>query len=151
MEFVKNSIKFDHILVVEANRKAGGLCIMWKEGLSIREVDFNKDLMAVMVSDSACDWLFVGFYGPSYFSKRKKAWENLIALLESHQGPWVCLGDFNLVLNEDETTAPKGEVLQLLTISKSSCSNSEPLTSDSPVANSHGRRVNGGMHLSKGG
>ena len=87
MEFVKHSIKFDHMLVVEAKGYASGLCIMWKEGLSIRDVEFNKNLMAVMVSDSVCDWLFVGFYWPPYFSKKRKAWENLTALLESHQGP----------------------------------------------------------------
>ena len=107
MEFVKHSIKFDHMLVVEAKSIASGLCIMWKEGLSIRDVEFNKNLMAVMVSDSVCDWLFVGFYWPPYFSKKRKAWENLTALLESHQGPWICIGDFNLVLNDDETVGSK--------------------------------------------
>ena len=25
-----------------------------------------------------------------------------MALLESHQGPWMCIGDFNFVLNKDE-------------------------------------------------
>lgn len=25
-----------------------------------------------------------------------------MALLESHQGPWMCIGDFNFVFNEDE-------------------------------------------------
>ena len=71
MEFVKSSINYDNLLVVEANGKPGGLCMLWKNGLSVREVEFNKNLIAVMVSNSVCEWLMVGFYGPPYFSKKK--------------------------------------------------------------------------------
>lgn len=107
MEFVRNSIKFDHLLVVEAKGKAGGLCILWKDGLSVKEVEYNKNLIVVKINDLACEWLFVGFYGPPYPSKKKKAWENLMALLESHQGPWMCFGDFNYVLNESDAVGGK--------------------------------------------
>ena len=102
MEYVKNDLKFDNKCVMEAKGRAGGLCIMWKAGVSIKEVEFDKNLIAVKVSDSVTDWLLVGFDGPPYYSKKKKAWGNLFALLESHQGPWVCIGDFNCILNEDE-------------------------------------------------
>ena len=40
-------------------------------------------------------------------SQRRKAWEYLMALLESHHGPWVCIGDFNFVLNEEEIVGGK--------------------------------------------
>ena len=33
MEYVKSSLKFDHFVVVEAKGKAGGLCMLWKEGI----------------------------------------------------------------------------------------------------------------------
>ena len=76
---------------------------MWKNGLPITVVEFGKNLIAIKVLDQCTDWLLVGFYGPPYFSKKKKkAWENLFALLESHQGPWACIGDFNYILNEEE-------------------------------------------------
>ena len=87
MDFAKSSIGFDNMLVVEAKGKEGGLYVLWKEGISVKEVEYNKNLIAVIVSDSVCEWLMVGFYGPPYFSKKKKAWENLMALLESYQGP----------------------------------------------------------------
>ena len=57
---------------------------MWKYGLDLKEVEFNKDLIAVKVSEQSVEWLLVRFYGPSYHSKKKKAWGNLFALLESH-------------------------------------------------------------------
>ena len=73
MEFVRSSIKFDHLLVVEARGKVGGLCVLWKVRLSVKEVKYNKNLIAVKISDVAYEWLMVGFYGPPYFSKKKKA------------------------------------------------------------------------------
>ena len=51
MEFVKKSLKFDFSCVVEAKGNASGLCIMWKYGVGLKEVEFNKDLIAVKVSD----------------------------------------------------------------------------------------------------
>jgi len=93
MDFVRSSISFDNMLVVEESGKAAGLCVLRKEGISVKEVT---------ISDSVCEWLMVKFYGPPYFSKKKKAWENLMALLESHQGPWMCIVDFNYVINEEE-------------------------------------------------
>ncbi|XP_030970473.1 uncharacterized protein LOC115990841 [Quercus lobata] len=65
-------------------------------------MEFNKSLIAIKISDSILDWLLVRFYGPPYYTKKKKAWGNLLALLAAHQGPWVCVGDFNCILNEDE-------------------------------------------------
>ena len=102
MSFVQSSIAFNNKFVVEAKGKVGGLAIMWKEGILAKLFEFNKNLIAIKFSNPVCDWLFVGFYGPPYYSKKKKAWENLSALLESYHGPWVCLRDFNFTLNEDE-------------------------------------------------
>ena len=48
--------------VVEAKGAAGGICVMWKSGLSIHQVEFNKNLIAIKVSDAFCDWIMVGFY-----------------------------------------------------------------------------------------
>lgn len=86
MDYVKRYLKFDNKTVVEAKGSAGGLCMLWKDGLSIKEFEFDKNLIAIKVSDSVLDWLLVGFYSPPYHSKKKKAWGNLFALLESHHG-----------------------------------------------------------------
>ena len=102
MEFVKSSVKFDNKFIVEAKGSAGGLCILWKNSMSLNVVDFDKNLIAVKIADQCYEWLLVGFYGPSYHSKKSEAWGNLFALLESHQGPWACIGDFNFIINDDE-------------------------------------------------
>lgn len=97
-----NSIKFSDMCVVKAKGSAGGICVMWKSGLMCQQVEYNKNLIAIKVSDAICSWLLVGFYGLPYLSKKQKAWGNLIVLLESCQLPWVFLGDFNFTTNDKE-------------------------------------------------
>ena len=56
---------------------------MWEAGSTVKLVDFNKDLIAINISDTSCAWNLVGFYGPSYAVKKRKAWKNLATLIES--------------------------------------------------------------------
>ena len=119
MDKVLNSIGFSKKLVVDAKNTAGGLCLMWKSSVSVSLVDFNKDLIAVKVSDAIYNWIFVGFYRPSYASKKKKAWENLFVLLESIHIPQVYVGDFNFTTSEDEKFCGKKGSLLKRTTSKS--------------------------------
>ena len=57
--------------------------------------DFNKNVVAVKINDGACQRALIGFYGLPYSTKRRKAWENLGAMLLVIEETWVCLGDFN--------------------------------------------------------
>lgn len=61
---VMNSIKFVDMCVVEAKGSTSGICVMWKSGLMCQQVEYNKNLIVIKVSDSICSWLLVGFYGP---------------------------------------------------------------------------------------
>ena len=102
MQFILKSIKFADMCVVEAKGLADGICMMWRSGITIQKVEFNKNLIAVKVADAMRSWLLVGFYDPPYPTKKQKAWENLMALLESYNCPWACLGDFNFTLEDNE-------------------------------------------------
>lgn len=54
MDQVMNSLNFSFNFVVDAKGLAEGLCLMWKAGSTIKLVDFNKDLIAVHISDTTC-------------------------------------------------------------------------------------------------
>ena len=79
MDQVMNSLNFSFNFVVDAKGLARGLCLMWKASSAVKLVDFNKDLIVVNISDTTCAWNLVGFYGPPYAVKKRKAWENLAA------------------------------------------------------------------------
>ena len=93
---------FQNRIVIDAKGKAGSLAMMWKSDSAVRVLEYNKNLIAIKISDPVSDWVLVGFYGPSYSSKKAKAWMNLTAFLESVQCPWVCFGDFNYTLSQED-------------------------------------------------
>ena len=93
---------FHHRIVIDAKGKAGGLAMLWKFDSTVRILEYNKNLIAIKIYDPVSDWVLVGFYGPPYPSKKAKAWMNLAAFLESVQCPWVCFGDFNYTLSQED-------------------------------------------------
>nr|XP_023895077.1 uncharacterized protein LOC112006991 [Quercus suber] len=72
MKEVLKAIKFADMCVVEAKGIAGGICVMWRLGLSIHQMKYNKNLIALKVANALCDWLL------------------------------VCIGDFNFTINDKE-------------------------------------------------
>ena len=78
--------------------------MMWKNDFKVDVADFNKNVVAIKINDGACQRALIGFYGLPYSTKRRKALENLGAMLLVIEEPWVwvCLGDFNLVIDDQE-------------------------------------------------
>ena len=96
------SIGFPEHVIVGATGKAGGLCLFWSNAIDVQVLEFDSRTIAITVRDEFCLWSLIGFYGPPYQAKRRKAWCNLNALLRSLNGPWMCFGDFNCVVSESE-------------------------------------------------
>ena len=76
--------------------------MIWKNDFKVDVAYFNKNVAAVKINDGACQQALIGFYGLPYSTKRRKAWENLGAMLLVIEEPLVCLRDFNLVIDDQE-------------------------------------------------
>ena len=96
------SIGFSKHVVVSASGKAGGIRLMWSSSMDVQVLEFNYCTIAITIREEYCSWSLIGFYGPPYHAKHRKAWGNLHALLQSINGPWMCFGDFNCVVEESE-------------------------------------------------
>ena len=96
------SIGFSEHLIVSAKGKAGGIGLFWSNIVSTKIVEFDSRTIAITVRDEFCSWSLIGFYGPPYQAKRRKVWSNLHALLQSLNEPWMCFGDFNVVVEDSE-------------------------------------------------
>ena len=109
MEYVKRRVGFNENVIIKAKGRARGLCLMWKNNVQIEVVEFNKYMIVVKILDLGEDWYLVGFYGPPYAAKKRKAWENLCALLETFQEPWICFKEFNIFLDSEEKDGGRDE------------------------------------------
>uniref|UniRef100_A0A2N9FQS3 Reverse transcriptase domain-containing protein n=1 Tax=Fagus sylvatica TaxID=28930 RepID=A0A2N9FQS3_FAGSY len=102
MKLLASSIGFSKQKIVGACGKASGVCFMWSFSLSVKLLEFDSHTIAIFAQDDFCAWSLIGFYGPPYQAKRCKAWGNLHALLQSLVGPWMCFGDFNIIVEDSE-------------------------------------------------
>ena len=102
MKVVMEKLRFSNKVVIDAKGASGNLTMTWKSNRIIKVLEYNKNLIAVKVSNPMSDWVLVGFYGPSYAPKKAKAWMNLSAFLESVHCPWVYVGDFNYTLSQED-------------------------------------------------
>ena len=99
MERVMKAIGFAKKIVLGSAGRSGGIWMMWKNDFKVDVVDFNKNVSIVKINDGAWQRALVGFYGLPYSTKRRKAWENLGAMLLV---ALVCRGEFNLVIDDQE-------------------------------------------------
>ncbi|XP_075659200.1 uncharacterized protein LOC142629097 [Castanea sativa] len=59
----------------DAKGTAGGMCVMWKSGLMCHQVEFNKNLIAIKVSDAVCSWLLLIWdYSGNSFTWARGRW-----------------------------------------------------------------------------
>ena len=49
-------------------------------------------------------WRLIGFYGQPDPSKREETWTIPKSLGQSNQLPWLCIGDYNEIISQTETS-----------------------------------------------
>ena len=107
MKKVANLIGFLNFCAIRPRGRAGGICMFWAKELGVELLEFNPNTIAVTIRYCTCSWSIIGFHGPPHKAKRRKAWVNLHGLLESIDGPWMCFGDFNVLIDESKKEGGK--------------------------------------------
>lgn len=103
LEFIQNSIIFYHLWVVPRVGRSGGLVHYWRLWiyLTIKGLDRNY-IDAIVDKDLESEWHLTGFYGEPKTARRNEAWDKLRSLSSRLESPWLCCGDFNEIIRQDE-------------------------------------------------
>lgn len=104
MEGLKRKLNYDRLFVVPSHGRGGGLCVFWKDeaNLQLRSYSQNHIDMEVRVVGEAVQWRFTFFYGFPAVRDRHKSWQLLDTIGGTVTGPWLCIGDFNEILQSNE-------------------------------------------------
>ena len=64
----------------------------------------NENMIVAEVSEQGMDdhWIFLACYGPPYQSKKEELWESLTRRMQSCWMPQMCMGDLNVIQNQEE-------------------------------------------------
>ncbi|KAL0400945.1 UNVERIFIED_CONTAM: hypothetical protein Slati_4124400 [Sesamum latifolium] len=103
IEFLKARFNLFGVCV-ESNGRAGGLALLWNKDIDIQLQSLSSHHIDVDVLPKNSDgkWRFTGFYGHPEASQRKESWNLLRRLHGQSAQPWVCIGDFNEILHQEE-------------------------------------------------
>ena len=94
---------FQNAFGVSSVGLSGGLVLLWKNNVTVDLKSYSKFHIDVWVTmENGRQWRFTGFYGEPVRARRKESWRLLRFLRNQTDLPWLCVGDFNEVLHEDE-------------------------------------------------
>ncbi|KAH6786600.1 hypothetical protein C2S52_006152 [Perilla frutescens var. hirtella] len=105
---IQQMLGFEHMHVVECDiahgGRRGGLCLFWKDLVSIRILYNSLHHIDGIVKfvDNDDEWRFTGIYGWAEEQFKHLTWELMRSLALSDYGKWLCMGDFNEILYHHE-------------------------------------------------
>lgn len=99
---IKNKLGFNSLFVVDYVRRSGGLALLWIDDLVVDIQNYSRcHINATIHSTEHTDaWKFTGFYGHLETGKRKEAWDLLRHLRRLEPMAWLCVSDFNEIVEE---------------------------------------------------
>jgi exonuclease III len=106
MEGIRVKLGFQGLFVVEPVGLSRGLALLWRDihGLEIQNYT-RRHINAIVTHNAVGEaWKLTCFYGHPVAAKRHESWALLKHLMQLQPSPWVCIGDFNEILTQEEKT-----------------------------------------------
>ena len=106
MDGVRRMVGFENGLSIPSEGRSGGLAMLWRQGYNVNISSYSKYHIdsVVTVTATGDTWRLTGFYGHPETSKKEATWR-LLETLNTHADlPWICVGDFNEILERHEKT-----------------------------------------------
>jgi ribonuclease HI/exonuclease III len=109
IEYIRVRTGFESAFVVDSIGRSGGLALMWKGDINVEIQNYSRRHINAIVRtfDNGPLWKFTGFYGHPVASKRRESWCLLEFLMSFQPDPWLCMGDFNEIIQESEKFGAK--------------------------------------------
>ncbi|XP_059434865.1 uncharacterized protein LOC132167846 [Corylus avellana] len=110
MESIRCKLGFLSMFVVDSVGRSGGLTLFWGEEICVIIQNFSQRHIngVIKISERDTPWKFTGFYGHPQVAKREEAWALLQYLAHLAPSPWVCIGDFNEIVESLEKLGGAG-------------------------------------------
>ena len=94
-------IQFREFAYLPANGTCGGVIIAAKQSISLSDIHIGcfSLTVKVKVENTMPQWWLTSVYGPQPDGQKDLFLEELAAIKDSCPGPWLIIGDFNLILS----------------------------------------------------
>lgn len=113
-DWLRIKIGFRNCFVVDRVGLSGGLALLWNEEVDLTIKSYSRYHIDALVEEGS-SFRFTLFYGNPRASLRKDSWTLLRKLSERVAGPWVVIGDFNEIIDQDEINGERLRDRNLMT------------------------------------
>jgi exonuclease III len=101
---ILNHLAFYLMTHVAHSGTCGGLVLAWRLGVELESFISNKNNISAWCyfDPPNSPWFLSYIYGPSKEKNKLAFWDSLTTASEAFVSPWLCIGDFNFVLDQSE-------------------------------------------------
>jgi hypothetical protein len=102
-ECLAGTLGHDNVFAVSSSGRCGGLAIFWNNEIKLEFLPYSQYHIDVVVySPFEEPWWLTCVYGEAQVQECHKIWDMLKFIKASSPLPWLCIGDFNEVLLQEE-------------------------------------------------
>lgn len=103
LEEIRLRIGFDCCFAADCRGRSGGIGIFWRNYDLCSLISYSTTFVNLDVhDDDLAVWRITAFYGYSERSRRRASWDMLRSIGQDVNSPWLCIGDFNDLLSQDD-------------------------------------------------
>lgn len=104
MDCIKRKLGFLSYFSMDCVGRSGGLCLLWEEGGDLSVVSFTSHHIDanVCMGSGLTSRRFIGFYGWPRHEDKLHSFKLLKRLSCDVSQGWMCVGDFNQILNIED-------------------------------------------------
>jgi hypothetical protein len=104
VSYILNQLGYYSMTHVAPIGSCGGLVLTWRLGVELECFLTNRNnISAWCFSDPPnSPWILSCIYGPPETVNKPAFWDSLTAVGENFVSPWLCIGDFNFVIDQSE-------------------------------------------------
>ncbi|KAL0374993.1 UNVERIFIED_CONTAM: hypothetical protein Sradi_3415000 [Sesamum radiatum] len=97
---------------VDTRGKSGGLILLWRKDANLVIQSFSSAHIDtnIALETEEVGWRFTGIYGQPDVARRDKTWQLLRQLSRLSYQSWLCTGDFNEIICQEEKS---GKLMRL--------------------------------------
>jgi hypothetical protein len=104
MEVIRGQLGYAGMFVVDSVGKSGGIALLWREVEELEIQNYSRRHINAIVKNmtTGVQRKLTGFYGHPEWNKRKESWDLLQHLQTYSPMAWLCIGDFNEIVEQSE-------------------------------------------------
>lgn len=94
---------FAGTFVVDSVGQGGGIWCLWDGNWKVEVLGASTQFVHLRVKwKRQSSWLLTVVYARPIYARKQQLWDELFSIAESHNDPWVVIGDFNCILSDRE-------------------------------------------------